>query len=150
VSGVKVILKERIKNLGEKDDIVEVKDGYARNYLIPRGLAEEASAGNIDLAKSRRKSEEIRQQKERAEAEKAGKKLDGAIVEIKAKAGESGKLFGSVTSIDIANALKKSFGLSVDRKKIIMTGPIKSIGESTVEVRLHPGVSARLKVRVTS
>lgn len=147
---MKVILKERIKNLGEKDEIVEVKDGYARNYLIPRGLAEEASAGNIEMAKSRKKAEEVRQQKEKAEAEKLAKKLDGVMVEIKAKAGESGKLFGSITSMDIADALNKSFGLNVDRKKIILEEPIKSIGESTVEVRLYPGVTTRLQIKVTS
>ena len=147
---MKVILKEHVKNLGEKDDVVEVKDGYARNYLFPRGLAVEANAGNLELVKSRKNAEANRAQKERDEAEKICKKLAGITLEIKAKAGGKGKLFGSVTSMEIAEALNRSYGLNLDRKKILLDEPIKSIGKTTVEVRLYPGISTQLKINVTA
>jgi large subunit ribosomal protein L9 len=147
---MKVILKEPVKGLGEKDDVVEVKDGYARNYLLPRGLAVEANAVNMELVRSRKKAEESRAQKEREEAEKVCQKLNGITLEIKAKAGESGKLFGSVTSMEIAEALNKSYGLNIDKKKISLSEPIKSLGETTAEVKLYPGVSAQLKINVTA
>ncbi len=147
---MKVILKERVKSLGEKDDVVEVKDGYARNYLFPRGLAVEANEGNMERVKSRKKAEAGRAQKEKEEAEKVCKKLRDITLEIKAKAGGKGKLFGSVTSMEIAEALNKSYGLNLDRKKILLDEPIKSIGEATVEVRLYPGISAQLKINVTA
>jgi large subunit ribosomal protein L9 len=147
---MKVILKEHVKNLGEKDDVIEVKDGYARNYLFPRGLAVEANAGNLELVKSRKKAEANRAQKEKEEAEKISKKLAGITLEIKAKAGGKGKLFGSVTSMEIAEALNRSYGLNLDRKKILLDEPIKSIGKTTVEVRLYPGISTQLKINVTA
>ena len=146
---MKVILKEHVKNLGEKDDVVEVKDGYARNYLFPRGLAVEANAGNLELVKSRKNAEANRAQKERDEAEKICKKLAGITLEIKAKAGGKGKLFGSVTSMEIAEALNRSYGLNLTGK-ILLDEPIKSIGKTTVEVRLYPGISTQLKINVTA
>jgi large subunit ribosomal protein L9 len=145
---LKVILKESIKNLGEKDDLVEVKDGYARNYLIPRGLAEEASEGNISRAKARRDAEEQRQEREKEEARKLSEKLNGKVLEIKAKTGSKGKLFGSITSMDIVEALKREYGTVFDRKKIVLEEPIKSVGETTVEIKLYPGVSTQIKVKV--
>lgn len=145
---MKVILKESIKNLGEKDDLVEVKDGYARNYLIPRGLAEEASEGNISRAKARRDAEEQRQEREKEEARKLSEKLNGKVLEIKAKTGSKGKLFGSITSMDIVEALKREYGTVFDRKKIVLEEPIKSVGETTVEIKLYPGVSTQIKVKV--
>lgn len=147
---MKVILKEDIKKLGKKDDMVEVKDGYARNYLIPRGLAEEANEGNISRVNERKKAEAQRREKEKEEAGAIASKIDGKTLEIRVKTGGKGKLFGSITSMDVAEAMKKEFGIDFDRKKVVLDEPIKSVGESTVEIKLYPGVSAQIKVKVIS
>ncbi|MEW6118069.1 MAG: 50S ribosomal protein L9 [Nitrospirota bacterium] len=144
---MKVILKEDVKDLGHIGEMLSVKDGYARNFLIPRGLAVEANPKNIKaLEHERRKIQEL-VKKAKAGADELASKLSGKTVTIKAKAGEEDKLFGSVTSMDIAEALKKE-GFDIDRKKIVLDDPIKRLGSYTVSIKIHPEVSAQLTVQV--
>lgn len=146
---MQVILKANVKDLGHIGDVVNVKDGYARNFLIPRGLAVEANPKNIKaLEHEKRKIHELAK-KAKASAEELAARVSGTTVTIKAKAGEMDKLFGSVTAMDIADALKKE-GIDIDKKKIVMDEPIKRLGSYTVNVKLHPDVTARLNVEVVS
>jgi len=144
---MRVILKEDVEGLGNAGDVVNVKDGYARNYLIPRGLAVRATDRSVKgLEKQRRLIlERINKQKKRIE--NFAERLRETTVIIRKKAGEEGKLFGSVTSRDVAEALE-SMGMVVDRKKIILDEPIKSLGTYTVKVKLPYGVETELKVEV--
>ncbi|MBP1587860.1 MAG: 50S ribosomal protein L9 [Clostridia bacterium] len=147
---MKVILKIDVKNLGKKDQMVEVSDGYGRNYLIPRGLAMEATAANINTMKDRENARANRQKREEDAALSFKEKLDGKTVDIKAKAGENGKLFGAVAAKDISEAIEKQFRLSIDKKKIQLEEPIKSVGVRDVVIKLHTGISATVKVAVTA
>ncbi|MBI3593285.1 MAG: 50S ribosomal protein L9, partial [Nitrospirae bacterium] len=142
-------LKADVKDLGNIGEMLTVKEGYARNFLIPRGLAVEANPKNIKaLEHEKRKIQEL-VKKAKAGAEELASKISAKTVSIKAKAGEEDKLFGSVTAMDIADALKKE-GLDIDRKKIALADPIKRIGSYTVSVKLHPEVTAQLAVQVVS
>ncbi|MGI6668056.1 MAG: 50S ribosomal protein L9 [Acetivibrionales bacterium] len=145
---MKVILKHDVKGLGKKDDMVDVSSGYARNFLFPRGLAEEASAGNINMVKRKKEAEKIKSDRELAAARELASKLNDTVVVIRTKSGEKGKLFGSITNKDISDILKKDFKIDVDRKKIVLPGPFKSLGTYEAEVRLYPEVSARLTVKI--
>ena len=145
---MKVILKQDVKGLGEKDSMVNVKDGYARNYLIPRGLAVEASQGNISNMNITKEAERSRKDRELEQAEILAEKLKNITVVIKAKAGENGKLFGSITNKDISEKLKSDFKFDVDRKKIVLPDVIKSLGTTEVEIKLYPNVSTKLAVKV--
>lgn len=145
---MKVILTQDVKNLGQKGSIIEVKDGYARNYLLPKGLAEEATESNLNIIKGQKEAEKIKKEKELEKARSMAKIVNNTVVEIKAKAGENGKLFGSITSMDIAENLRKNFNLDIDKKKINLTEPIKSLGAYEAEVKLYPGVSAVLKIKI--
>jgi len=145
---VKVILTQDVKNLGKKGEVVKVADGYARNYLIPRGLAEEATDSRLKNLKQKQKAKARKKQKELEEAREKAKELEGRVVTIKTKAGEKGKLFGSVTSRDVAEAVKKEFGLDVDKRKIELGDPIKSLGRYTVGIKLYPDVTAEIIVAV--
>lgn len=145
---MKVILKQDIKNLGKKENMVEVSDGYARNYLFPRGLAVEASSVNINVMNTRKEAEKTKKDRELAAARQLAAKLNETTVVIKTKTGENGRLFGSITSKDIADKLKSDFKLEVDKKKINLPDAIKSLGTLEVEVKLYPEVSARLTVKV--
>ena len=144
---MRVILKEDVEGLGNAGDIVTVKDGYARNYLIPKGLAIRATARNVKALEKQRQMilQKINKEKKRYEA--FANKLGELNVVIKKKAGEEGKLFGSVTSRDIAEALE-AMGYEVDRKKIELEEPIKSIGKYTVKVKLPYQIEAELAVEV--
>ena len=144
---MKVILRQDVKKLGVEGEVKEVSDGYARNYLIPRGLAVEASKGHMKDLELQRKQEEEKEKKLIEEAEEMKEKLAGEKVVIQQKTGEEGKLFGSVTNKDIAEALE-SKGYSIDKKKIEME-PIKALGTHQVTVKLHPEVIAELEVQVT-
>jgi len=144
---MKVILKQDIKGLGKKDDMVEVKDGYARNFLLPKGLAVEANASTINDMKSKKESERLKREKELAAARELAEKLKKITVVIKSKAGENGKLFGSITNKDIADRLKTDFNIDIDKKKIVLPDSIKTLGETKVEVKLYPEVSATLTVK---
>ncbi|MBF0505508.1 MAG: 50S ribosomal protein L9 [Nitrospirae bacterium] len=146
---MKVILKEDVKDVGHIGEMLTVKDGYARNFLIPRGLALEANPKNIKaLEHEKRKIQEV-VKKAKSGAEEVASKLSAVTLTIKAKVGEEEKLFGSVTAMDIAEALKKE-GLDVDRKKIVLEEPIKRLGSYTVGVKVHPEVSAQFTVQVVS
>jgi len=144
---MKVILTQDVKGLGKKDTMVEVKDGYARNYLLPRGLAVEASPDNINVMKTRAQAEKSRKERELAKAKELASLLQDKVVTIKAKAGENGKLFGAVTAKNIAEAVKETLGVDVDKKDIHLEEAIKTLGTTEVEIKLYPGVSAKISVK---
>lgn len=144
-----VILLKDVKGSGKAGDVVKVSDGYARNMLIPKGLAKEATEGNVkNLEKQKALMEEKRlQDKERAE--KLAETLKTSIVKIVTKGGDSGRLFGSITSKDIADELKKQHNITIDKKKFVMENPIKAVGDYEVEVKLFTEVAGKVKVSVT-
>ncbi len=146
---MKVILQQDVKGQGKKGDIVNVSDGYARNFLLPRGQAIEANKKNLARLKEQKAVEQKRKQQEQEEFSELAKRLSGKAVTIKAKAGDQDKLFGSVTSKEIAEQLKEQFNIEIDKKKINLPEPIKHLGTFTVEVKLYPGISAQLQVNVT-
>lgn len=143
-----VILLKDVKGKGKAGDIVKVNDGYARNMLLPRGLAKEATEGNV---RSLEKQKAIAAEKlaaEKAAAEKLAAELDDITVDIVAKGGEGGRLFGSITSMDISDALKEQTGKVVDKKKILLDAPIKNTGQFLVPIKLYTEVTGNLKVNV--
>lgn len=142
-----VILMERIRHLGQMGDVVSVKPGYARNYLLPQGKALRASKANLDYFEAQRKQLEAKNLEERKEAEAAAKKMDGAKIMLIRQAAESGQLYGSVSSRDIASALSDE-GYTVDRRQVILDRPIKSLGLHEVYVHLHPEVEVPVSVNV--
>lgn len=143
---MKVILKEDVKTLGKKGKICEVSDGYARNYLLPRGLAVEATTGNVQDLAHKQKQENIRKQNEKQAALDLSKKLAELSLVVKVKAGEKGRLFGSVTNKEIADVLEKEHKIKLDKRKIELKEPIKTIGEHIINVKLHPEITGNLKV----
>lgn len=146
---MKLILREDVHGLGDVGDIVDVKPGYGRNYLIPQGLAVVADPKNVKAIEHERKQIARRLEKMKASATDLGSRLDGLSVTIPRKAGEQDKLFGSVTTRDIEEALEVE-GLKVDRKRIRMLEPIKSLGVYQITVRLHPEVVPEIRVWVTA
>jgi large subunit ribosomal protein L9 len=144
---IEVILREDIKTLGRAGEMVRVKPGYARNYLLPQGLAYEATEGNKKRIAAETRVRTARNQAERDQAEREAATLRDVNVSLTSKAGEEGKLFGSITSQDIAEALARQ-GHSVDRRRIELEHPIKTTGVHSVTVRLHPEVHAELRVSV--
>ena len=147
---MKVILNQAVKGLGRPGDAVEVAPGYARNYLIPRGFADVASDSKAKEWEFRRAKVEHKITEERAGAEELAGKLSGKTVTIKARAGEEGKLFGSVTNKDIADAVQDQLGIELDRRKIDLAEPIRTVGEHKVPVDLHPDVVGEVSVEITS
>jgi len=145
---MKVILVQDVKNLGKKGDVVNVADGYARNFLFPRNLAIEASPGNIARLEQEKKAMENKKEKEKREAVELAKKIEKCTVTLKVKAGEQGKLYGSINTKDIAEGLKSQFNIDIDKRKIVLKEPIKSLGSYEVEVKIHPEVDAKFKLRV--
>jgi len=142
---MEVILKEDVASLGSRGDVVKVAEGYGRNFLLPRRLAIEASAGNKKVIEQMKAASVRRSAKEKAQAEELSKQFEGLSVSFQRKSGENDQLFGSVTSGDIADALgKKSF--NIDRRKIQLHEPLKTLGEFTIPVKLHKEVTAHLKV----
>ncbi|RJR35135.1 MAG: 50S ribosomal protein L9 [Desulfobacteraceae bacterium] len=144
---MKIILTQDVDSLGMVGQTFEVKEGYARNYLIPKGMALEATKQNLRLMESQRKSIEEKRLKAKDEAERAKQGLSDLVITIAQKVGEEDKLYGSVTSMDIADELEKK-GIELDRKRIKMDRPIKTLGEFMVPVKLHPEVTATIKVVV--
>ena len=144
---MKLILKERVASLGEPGDVIEVSRGYARNYLLPSGKALEATPGNIDSLRRQKSIIAARAGRERSRAEKAAERINALTCRLKQKAGEEGRLFGSVTSMDIA-AWLAAHGVEVDRKRIALEHPIKELGEHTVSIKLYSDIQADLKVVV--
>jgi len=144
-----VILREDVKSLGKAGELVRVKPGYARNYLLPQGLAFEATEGNKKRIAAETRARGARDQAERTEAERVAATLGAVALTLKGKAGEEGKLFGSITAQDIADALAAQ-GQQVDKRRIELEHPIKTVGHHTVAVRLHSEVHAEVHVSVVA
>lgn len=145
---MKVILLKDIKGTGKKGDVVNVSDGYARNYLFPRGIAKEGTEGNLKVLGEQKTSQKIKEEKEFEEAQKLGKEMEELTVTLYSKAGEGGRLFGSITSKDIADSLKKKHSIDVDKRKILLEEGIKSLGSRYVEIKIHPKVVTKIRVEV--
>jgi large subunit ribosomal protein L9 len=145
----RIILRQDIEDLGELGDIVDVKPGYARNYLLPQGFAYEATAANLRRHEEEREHLVKRSMRDREQAEKAAERLAGVSVTLKVKAGEEGRLFGSVTSIDIANSLAEQ-SIEIDRHIIRLADPIKQLGMYKVPIRLHAEVQPEISVWVVA
>lgn len=146
---MKIILTQDVKNLGYKDDVVAVKDGYGRNFLIPQGMAKLATESALKMLAEDNKQREFKQEKIRKDADALASKLQGANITLKAKTGTSGKIFGSVTSLQIANALKEQ-GTEVDRRKIVLNEDIKVLGSYKATLNLHRDVSVEIGVEVVA
>lgn len=144
---MKLILKENVEFLGQTGDIVKVAPGYGRNYLLPRGLAILATEKNAKALEHAKRQLAYKKNKELESAKLLSGKLEALKIELKHQSGEEGKLFGSVTNIDIANFIKEN-GFDIDRKKIVLAEPIKQLGDYEVPVKIHPEVVATLKVKV--
>lgn len=145
---MKVILEKNVKSLGNAGDVVEVNDGYARNYLLPRELAKPATEGNVKNLKKLKKAEEKKKQGEIQRAKDLAANIEKSPVEIETKAGEGGRLFGSVTSKEIGEELQKQHNIKIDKRKINLKEPIKSLGVTNVEVKVYPNITGTLKVHV--
>jgi len=146
---MKVILTEEIRGLGTRGDVVTVKDGYARNYLIPKNLAQEASKSNLNAIEHQRRKWALLAQEEKNAAQKQADRVKGVKIVIEKRVGEHGHLFGSVTANEIADALAEK-GIEVDKRRIELGSPIKNIGLHDVEVRLHRDVTAQIQVEVVA
>jgi large subunit ribosomal protein L9 len=146
---IELILREDVKSLGKAGEMVRVKPGYARNYLLPQGLAYEATEGNKKRIAAETKARTSRQDAERTEAERAAAALGQVALTLTGKAGEEGKLFGSITTQDLADALARQ-GHQIDKRRIELDHPIKTLGHHTVAVRLHPEVHAEVHVSVVA
>lgn len=145
---MKVILTQDVKSQGKKGDIINVSDGYARNFLFPKKLAIEADAKALNEIKSKNEAHQFRLATERAEAEKLAEKLNGAMIDFAIASGSDTKLYGSVTSKEIAEKLTQKFGVSIDKRKILLDKPIKNYGIYTLDIKLYPDVTAKIKVEV--
>ena len=145
---MKVIFKVDVRGQGKKGEMKEVSDGYARNYLLPRGLAAEATADNINAMKLKEKAKAAQMAREKAEAQENAKKLEGVQVIVRARAGGAGKLFGAVTSQEISDALKGQFGIEIEKNKIVQAEPIKTFGSFQVKAKLGYEVSGTINVLV--
>lgn len=145
---MKVILKVDIKGVGKKDEIINVSDGYARNYLFPKNLAEEATKGNLLKLKEQETKKENQKQREKQSAQNTATKIEKITLELKVKAGENGKIFGGITSKEIAENLKLQYNIEVDKKKIQLSETIKTIGMFKIDVKLYEGIVAKLKVHI--
>ena len=145
---MKIILQQPVDKLGAPGDVVDVADGYARNYLIPRGMAMAASKGAVRHAGRLKQAHDKRVQHELTEARAQAERLGAAPLRIPSRAGEDGRLFGSITVVDVAEAIRQSTGLTIDRKQIHLAEPIRSVGSHEVTVHLHPEVNAPVSVEV--
>ncbi|PRX31828.1 LSU ribosomal protein L9P [Orenia metallireducens] len=146
---MKVILQKDVKGLGKKGEVVNASDGHARNYLLPRGLAKEANEGNIHNLKQKKKAKKRKKERELEEAQEQAKSLEGKIFTFKVKAGENGRLFGSVTTSDIADKIEQKTGQKIDKRKIDLNDNIRTLGTKKVSIKLHKNVTADVKVKVT-
>jgi large subunit ribosomal protein L9 len=144
---MKVILLEDVKSQGKKGELINVNDGYARNFLIPKNLAMEATSNNVNTLEQKRQEELRRKAKEKKDAEELGAKINGTTIKVPVKCGENGKLFGSVTAKEIAEALSTG-SYTVDKKMVMLKEPIKAIGRQMVDIRLHHDVTVRINIVV--
>lgn len=147
---MKVILLADIKGVGKKDEVINASDGYARNFLFPKKLAVEANVENMSKLKAKNDSNSYKKSVEKEEAQKVADKLKGILLKIKVKTGENGKIFGSITSKEIADNLKEQYNIEIDKKKIDLKEPIKTLGSFQVSVKLYEGVMGNLKVQILS
>jgi large subunit ribosomal protein L9 len=147
---IKVILRDTVRGLGKRGEIVEVSDGYARNYLVPKGLAMRSSAGTESQAASMRASREVRDARDRAAAEEIAKRLAPTVIKVEARASGEGRLFGSVSEADVAEAVYTQTGLEIDRRVIVLDEPIKAVGMHSVPAHLHSDVQVFLQVDVVA
>ena len=145
---MEVILLQDVKALGKKGEIVKVSDGYARNFIFPKKLGVEATKQNLYDLNTQKAAEAKKQKEILEEAQQQAKKLEELTITVKIKAGEGGKTFGSISTKEIAAALKEQFGLDLDKKKLVLNDPIKHAGTYTIPVKLHPQVTAQMKVTV--
>lgn len=144
-----VILVEDVKSLGKKGDLVKINDGYARNYILPKKLGIEATAKNLNDLKLKKQREERIERKKLEDAKALAEKLKDMSITVAVRAGEGGRIFGSISTKEIAEAVKKQLNLDLDKKKMQLDAPIKAMGNYNVAVRLHRDVTANLVVRVT-
>ncbi len=147
---MKVILKEDIKGVGKKDQVINASDGYARNFLFPKNLAVEANNENMAKLKAKQNSAKFQKDQEREEALKIADKLSKILLKIRVKSGENGKIFGGVSAKEIAQELEKEYKIKVDKKKIDLKEAIKTLGIHNIEIKLFEGVIGKLKVDVIS
>jgi large subunit ribosomal protein L9 len=145
---VKVVLRDDVENIGRKGDLIEVTDGFARNFLVPRGLAMKATKGVVQQAEAMRRNREARDARDREAAQALADQLTGKRIELRARAGEGGRLFGSVTSADVADAVRAQTGVELDRRKTQLAEPLKELGAVEVPVELHADVVVTLTVDV--
>ena len=145
---MKVILTQDIKGIGKKDEIINANDGYARNFLFPKKMAVEVNAQNMSLLQGRKDSANYKKEQKKENAINIKDKLSKIMLTIKVKAGENGKIFGSITSKEISTELKNQYKIEIDKKKIILKEPIKELGTVNVEIKIYEGITAALKVNV--
>ena len=145
---MKVILRSDVPNVGRKGDVLDVADGFARNYLVPKGLALRATDGAIAQAEGMRRSRAVKEQRDRDDAQEVARRLTPVVIRIPARAGAEGRLFGSVTAADVAEAVQKQTGVTIDRRRLSLDDPIKSLGNHEIALRLHADVEVRLQVEV--
>lgn len=145
---MKVILKADIKGVGKKDQIINASDGYARNFLFPKNLAVEANVENMSKLKAKQDSNAYKKSQEKEEAEKIAEKLSKILLKIKVKSGANGKIFGGISSKEIAENLEKQYQIKVDKKKIDLKETIKTLGMQTIEIKLFEGVIGKVKVDI--
>lgn len=146
---MKVVLLKDVKGQGKKDDVVNVSDGYARNFLFPKGLAVEAGAQIMNEIKNRESSRLHKIELEKAAANEIKSKLENVVVKITGKAGGDGRLYGSVTSSEIADELEKQHAITVDRRKIVIANPVKAVGTYEFDIKLYPEITGKIKVVVS-
>ncbi|MFI5053156.1 MAG: 50S ribosomal protein L9 [Acidimicrobiia bacterium] len=145
---MRIVLREDVETLGKKGDLLEVADGYARNYLVPRGLAMKATKGVVAQSEAMRRSRDAREVRDREGAEAVAAQLGSVTIELKARAGEGGKLFGSITAADVADAVLAQTGVELDRRKVMLAEPIRELGAAEVTVRLPADVTVAVAVAV--
>ena len=146
---MKVILKQDIKGVGKKDQVINAADGYARNFLLPKGLAIPADTGNMNNLKAKNESKEYRKGEDLKEAKAIAEKMKSLTLKLTVKAGDNGKLFGAVTSKEISEALKTQFNIIVDKKKVLLSESIKEAGCRKVDIKLNEGVIGTITVMIT-
>lgn len=145
---MKVVLIKEVKGQGKPGDLIDVSDGYARNFLFPKGLAKEATKGAINELKGQKDAQAYKKQKEVDEAQALCDKINNATIQLNSKAGENGKLFGSITAADVAEALKMQLHVVIDKRKFVMHEPIKAIGVTPVQIKLYANITPVINVSV--
>ncbi|HZK01897.1 MAG TPA: 50S ribosomal protein L9 [Anaerovoracaceae bacterium] len=145
---MKVILMEDVKGAGKAGDVVNVSDGYARNYLMPRGMVKEATSANLRELERIKEENAAKRAESIESAQEIAKRIAALKVTVKSKGGEGGRLFGSITNKDISDALKKQHNIEIDRKKLVLEAPIKQVGEHSVDIKLFTDITAQLRVVV--